>query len=1209
MNSKRLLAAGLALVLCGTARADVQVGFLESYDGKDKIHDGEIPKLINLYFEDGSRGNGEVSSDILIFNTTCYAGDHAGNYNETRAEASEGRSLYDPIRFTNTTVVSNDVAGQKTTYHTAGHTADYVARGRTAQEVVDLVRSCKHTPLEDNPYIQGLATRVGGGMSSTHLLIWASRPDLRFDPQNIQKIVQKYPPTADGKTTVTVLAGDGTAAQTGPQTSGVTYKPATREELKKAFEMIGPLMDDGPGEQFQLYILDHGGKGRVDSSGRIIPIQTPSGAGCQSYSLNPTQPMLASIRTNTCSDCQPFLSVYTAQQPGVDFNLMDLTVNLERSGAQPFSLGSPASDRVFPAEEVGENAVPGWELRFTLSQEALFGTSPGLLPRDGISYTVNLENWSLTTPIGIEGAGIFTGAVAQDEPRPPDYSRTVCGNDPDQGCSAPNLYLRMNEGHATGGAGPLPIVDHAGATGETDGYLGFADGQIAGEGPRTPAVPGFSLTNLSPYFNGSAWIRMASQPRLNPTGGFSLSAWVRPDAAGPGTIVRKSDPAGDQRAYALELNSSGELEFRVSQDGRGGPLHETVLTSPQALAPGTWSQVTASLGGGKMGLCIDGRQVAKQTFGVPSMAHPNGVPLWVGTGFSGQIDQLAMHPTFFRGADCEKLADQGWGPISNAFGFPVRGLGSVEIGTDSSGGIEAGPFDFSGGSALSFDVRSADVLAQGFNARIDAKHLTSAGTALFLACAAKIQAIARLLGLAGLQSVGLGQAFVVADFNTLGTPNVVVRVLEQGVEIAAFTKPGGVVASMPLTPVHEVGVLDPASALGSVGYRFHFRNPVAITPSGATGSIVGDEIRVTAPGFSRTEVESFSNVDVLGIGLPRVEIHDAAAGPLFLRLFGDTNGDDVVDRQDIERFFGHLGDTHPQPYLDFDGDGKVGANDLRHFFSRFGTELPAALSAASAGIAGTPVLALETATPALEVGESLELDLVFSGLAGTLGAFALEVSYDSSAFRFDDLSFGGGLGTLDGSLDHAVDPAAQTALFAFDRSDAVVLYGVSLLDESGLAALQADPLALATLEFTAIAPASASFDLAQVDVVDGAQPPGALAPLTQGTQVEVTCENADGDALCNADDNCPFFPTANLADTDQDGRGDECECGDQNGDGQNSVSDLISINVAIFNPDLATPLCDANNDGNCDVNDILAANVEIFSPGTATCERQPLPGP
>jgi hypothetical protein len=105
-------------------------------------------------------------------------------------------------------------------------------------------------------------------------------------------------------------------------------------------------------------------------------------------------------------------------------------------------------------------------------------------------------------------------------------------------------------------------------------------------------------------------------------------------------------------------------------------------------------------------------------------------------------------------------------------------------------------------------------------------------------------------------------------------------------------------------------------------------------------------------------------------------------------------------------------------------------------------------------------------------------------------------------------------------------------------------------------------------------------------------------------------EDGDFDSVGDACDRCLHFASANNADTDTDGRGDACECTDQNGDGRNTVSDLLAINRAIFNPALATPLCDGNNDGLCNVIDIVAANIEIFSPtNTSTCARQPVPGP
>jgi hypothetical protein len=100
--------------------------------------------------------------------------------------------------------------------------------------------------------------------------------------------------------------------------------------------------------------------------------------------------------------------------------------------------------------------------------------------------------------------------------------------------------------------------------------------------------------------------------------------------------------------------------------------------------------------------------------------------------------------------------------------------------------------------------------------------------------------------------------------------------------------------------------------------------------------------------------------------------------------------------------------------------------------------------------------------------------------------------------------------------------------------------------------------------------------------------------------------DADADGVSDVLDNCRNWPNAGQADTDANGIGDACECGDQNGDGRVDTSDLIAINVATFTPGLATPLCDANADGLCDVRDILAANAKIYG-APAYCSRYPPP--
>ncbi len=99
--------------------------------------------------------------------------------------------------------------------------------------------------------------------------------------------------------------------------------------------------------------------------------------------------------------------------------------------------------------------------------------------------------------------------------------------------------------------------------------------------------------------------------------------------------------------------------------------------------------------------------------------------------------------------------------------------------------------------------------------------------------------------------------------------------------------------------------------------------------------------------------------------------------------------------------------------------------------------------------------------------------------------------------------------------------------------------------------------------------------------------------------------DSDGDGVPDEVDVCPDFAD-DQADTNMDGRGDACECGDQNGDGILNIGDILAINAAIFDTALVTPLCDANDDDQCNVGDILAVNAKIFGAETF-CARFPRP--
>jgi hypothetical protein len=147
--------------------------------------------------------------------------------------------------------------------------------------------------------------------------------------------------------------------------------------------------------------------------------------------------------------------------------------------------------------------------------------------------------------------------------------------------------------------------------------------------------------------------------------------------------------------------------------------------------------------------------------------------------------------------------------------------------------------------------------------------------------------------------------------------------------------------------------------------------------------------------------------------------------------------------------------------------------------------------------------------------------------------------------------------------------------------------------------------------------ASAGSDLLTIDTATGlVEILSRLDHTTKGlANTDLRCcsdpEDADCDGNPNATDLCPFYIELDpFADADGDGRGDECECGDQDANGAIDIGDILAINAAIFAPEQVTPLCDANNDGRCNIDDILAVNADIFSPAsTTTCARQPIEGP
>jgi hypothetical protein len=131
----------------------------------------------------------------------------------------------------------------------------------------------------------------------------------------------------------------------------------------------------------------------------------------------------------------------------------------------------------------------------------------------------------------------------------------------------------------------------------------------------------------------------------------------------------------------------------------------------------------------------------------------------------------------------------------------------------------------------------------------------------------------------------------------------------------------------------------------------------------ATASVIGGQTVVTLDSFTGSAAEFGSladgrytltalagqitangqALDGNGDGTPGDDYTFGAAQGLF-RLFGDSDGNGVVDALDLFRLRTSFGKTSADPgflaYFDFDGSGAVDALDLFRFRQRFGTALP-----------------------------------------------------------------------------------------------------------------------------------------------------------------------------------------------------------------------------------------------------------------------------
>jgi sialidase-1 len=167
----------------------------------------------------------------------------------------------------------------------------------------------------------------------------------------------------------------------------------------------------------------------------------------------------------------------------------------------------------------------------------------------------------------------------------------------------------------------------------------------------------------------------AFRPYFRPTmlaGDFTITCWVRPQAAKTGVVFAATRADDRERQFSLVVLAAAEnppkgepglrLHFGLQQQGTGST--GTPLVAPRLMLPGRWHHLAISREGRMLRLFLDGREAAS---GIGPDGHPSFTRMLVGRlsadgetspavsrPFNGSFDELAL---FERALGGDTIAD------------------------------------------------------------------------------------------------------------------------------------------------------------------------------------------------------------------------------------------------------------------------------------------------------------------------------------------------------------------------------------------------------------------------------------------------------------------------------------------------------------------------------------------------------------------------
>ena len=129
-------------------------------------------------------------------------------------------------------------------------------------------------------------------------------------------------------------------------------------------------------------------------------------------------------------------------------------------------------------------------------------------------------------------------------------------------------------------------------------------------------------------FDGAADASIEDSDSFDFTDGLDVSLWVNPAELREATLVSKG-------AWSLEVLGDGRIQGRVSTSGG-----QFTATTEHALSPNAWQFVSLQLQRGNLAVAVGSSTATNDQ--VSGDIQKNDLPIVVGTGFRGNVDDLTL---------------------------------------------------------------------------------------------------------------------------------------------------------------------------------------------------------------------------------------------------------------------------------------------------------------------------------------------------------------------------------------------------------------------------------------------------------------------------------------------------------------------------------------------------------------------------------------